>query len=95
VAVLDADCALCHLVWDALAAIADPGVRVVALVDRPDEFAPHPGAELLADPGARAELFEGYSPTVLQLDAVGTVVHRTFVDADTDLVGQFRIGSPA
>jgi hypothetical protein len=95
VAVLDADCALCHLVWDALAAITDPGVRVIALVDRSDPFAPHPGAEVLTDPAARADLFEGYSPTVLQLDAVGTVVHRTFVDADTDLVGLFRIGSPA
>ena len=95
VAVLDADCALCHAVWDALANGADPGVRVVALVARPDAFAGYPGAELLTDPAARAEVFEGYAPTVLQLDAAGTVVHRTFVDADTDLAGLFRVGSPA
>jgi hypothetical protein len=95
VAVLDADCALCHAVWDALAEVTDTGVRVVALVDRADAFAPHPGAELLTDPAARAELFEGYAPTVLQLDGAGTVVHRAFVDADTDLSGLVRIGSPA
>ncbi len=95
VAVLDADCALCHAVWDELArSITDTGVRVVALVDRPDAFASHAGAELLADPAARAEVFEGYAPTVLQLDAAGTVVHRSFVDADTDLPGLFRVGSP-
>jgi hypothetical protein len=95
VAVLDADCALCHVVWDALANGSDPGVRVVALVDRADAFVPHPGAELLADPAARADLFEGYAPTVLQLDAAGTVVDRAFVDAETDLPGLFRVGSPA
>jgi hypothetical protein len=96
VAVLDADCALCHAVWDVLAGgVADTGVRVVALVDRSDAFAPHPEAELLTDPVARAEVFEGYAPTVLQLDAAGTVVHRSFVDADTDLPGLVRVGSPA
>jgi hypothetical protein len=95
VAVLDADCALCHVVWDALAGGIDNGVRVVALVDRADAFAVHPGAELLTDPAARAELFEGYAPTVLRLDAAGTVVHRSFVDAETDLSGLHRIGSPA
>jgi hypothetical protein len=95
VAVLDADCALCHAVWDVLAGGADAGVRVVALVDRSDAFAPHPEAELLTDPAVRAEVFEGYAPTVLQLDAAGTVVHRTFVDAETDLPGLFRVGSPA
>jgi hypothetical protein len=100
VAVLDADCALCHAVWNELAhsitdSVADTGVRVVALVDRSDAFAAHPEAELLTDPAARAEVFEGYAPTVLQLDAAGTVVHRSFVDADTDLPGLFRVGSPA
>jgi hypothetical protein len=95
VAVLDADCALCHLVWDALAEATHPGVRVVALVDRPEAFTSHPGVELLGDPAARAELFEGYAPTVLQLDAAGTVVNRAFVDADTELPALFRIGSPA
>jgi hypothetical protein len=95
VAVLDADCALCHAVWDALAGDVDAGARVVALVDRADAFARHPGAELLTDPAARAELFEGYAPTVLQLDAAGTVVHRSFVDAETDLPGLFRVGSSA
>jgi hypothetical protein len=95
VAVLDADCALCHAVWDALAEVTDTGVRVVALVDRCDAFAVHPGAELLTDPAVRAELFEGYAPTVLQLDAAGTVVGRSFVDADTPLPALFRVGSPA
>jgi hypothetical protein len=95
VAVLDADCALCHAVWDALAEVTDTGVRIVALVDRPDAFASHPGAELISDPAARAELFEGYAPTVLELDAAGTVVQRSFVDADADLPALFRVGSPA
>lgn len=95
VAVLDADCALCHAVWGALAEVTDTRVRVVALVDRADAFAAHPGAELLADPGVRAELFEGYTPTVLQLDAAGTVVQRAFVDAEADLPALFRIGSSA
>ncbi|WP_433558671.1 hypothetical protein ACQPWY_09550 [Pseudonocardia xinjiangensis] len=88
VAVLDAHCALCHAVWDALCAVQDdPHVRVVALVDRPEDFAVRAGgrAELLADPDARADLFEGYSPTLLAVDAAGVVTHRSFVYSDTDL----------
>ena len=95
VAVLDADCALCHVVWAALAGRAGAAVRVVALVDRTDGFDTYPDAELVADPAARAEVFEGYAPTVLRLDAAGTVVERTFVDAETDLSdlsGPFRTG---
>jgi hypothetical protein len=93
VAVLDADCALCHAVWDALAPVArDVAVRVVAVVDRATAFAPHADgrAELLADPAVRAELFEGYSPTVLVLDPTGAVRHRRFVYPDTDLPGLLR-----
>ena len=88
VAVLDADCALCHGVWDAItAAGGQEDIRCVALVDRPDDFATRPAgrAELLADVDARAELFEGYSPTLLAVDAAGVVTHRSFVYADTDL----------
>ena len=60
--------------------------RFVALVDRPEGFA-HPDgrAELLVDVDARADLFEGYSPTLLAVDAAGVVTHRSFVYADTDL----------
>jgi hypothetical protein len=87
VAVLDADCALCHGVWDALAEHDDDATRRVALVDRTEDFSARPGgrAELVADAAARADLFEGYSPTLLVVDATGTVTHRTFVYADTDL----------
>jgi len=88
VAVLDADCALCHGVWDAITVAGEQEhIRFVALVDRPDDFATHPGgrAELLADADARADLFEGYSPTLLAVDAAGVVTHRSFVYADTDL----------
>ena len=88
VAVLDADCALCHGVWDAITVAGEQEhIRFVALVDRPDDFATHPGgrAELLADVDARADLFEGYSPTLLAVDAAGVVTHRSFVYADTDL----------
>jgi hypothetical protein len=88
VAVLDADCALCHGVWDAIrAAGEEEHIRFVALVDRPGDFATCPGgrAELLADVDARADLFEGYSPTLLAVDAAGVVTHRSFVYADTDL----------
>lgn len=84
VAVLDADCALCHGVWDALQEVATDDTRAVALVDRTGEF-PAGAAELLVDADARADLFEGYSPTLLAVDAAGTVTHRTFVYADTDL----------
>jgi hypothetical protein len=89
VAVLDADCGLCHNVWDAVATAGEQEehIRFVALVDRPDDFATHPGgrAEMLADVDARADLFEGYSPTLLAVDAAGVVTHRSFVYADTDL----------
>jgi hypothetical protein len=88
VAVLDADCALCHGVWAAMtAADEEPHIRFVALVDRLDDFATRPdgGAELLADIDARADLFEGYSPTLLAVDAAGVVTHRSFVYTDTDL----------
>jgi hypothetical protein len=75
-------------VWDVLSAIEEgQHVRVVALVDRPADFAVREGgrAELLADAGARADLFEGYSPTLLAVDATGVVTHRSFVYSDTDL----------
>jgi hypothetical protein len=89
VAVIDADCALCHGVWDALVAAAGerPTTRHVALIDRPAEFRADPTgrAELLADADTRGDLFEGYSPTLLAVDATGTVVERRFVYADTDI----------
>jgi hypothetical protein len=92
VAVLDAQCAVCHTVWDTLAAEDDPMVRLVALVDRPEEFTTRPAgrAELLSDPGARADLYEGYSPTMLAVDATGDVTHRSFVYGDTDLAELLR-----
>ncbi len=83
VAVLDSDCALCHIVRDALADVADPGVRTVALDTLPG--LDHGRVELLHDVGARAALYEGYAPTLLALDAAGTVTRRHFVYADTDL----------
>lgn len=85
VAVLDADCGLCHEVVAALAAVADAAVRVVALVDRADGFAPVGRVELLVDPAARADLYEGYAPTVLAVDPAGAVRDRSFVYPDTDL----------
>lgn len=88
VAVLDADCALCHGLWAAVSAASrhDVPVRFVGLVDRPDDFVGSGGdAELLVDPAIRAHLYEGYSPTLLAVDAAGTVVHRSFVYADTDV----------
>lgn len=86
VAVLDADCGSCRDVWDAMRAAARPDVRFVGLVppgavDLPADDT----AELIADPGLRAELFEGYAPTLLAVDPAGTVVHRSFVYPDTDL----------
>jgi hypothetical protein len=83
VAVLDADCALCHEVLATLAAAAGPDHRSVAVCDRA-AFAEAPGVELVTDPAVRAELFEGYSPTVLAVDATGRIRSRTFVYADTD-----------
>lgn len=89
VAVVDGDCALCHGVWAALGGADLPGMRRVAVADRAGVFGPGP-AELLVDPAARAALFEGYSPTVLVLDAAGTVAARRFVYADTDVPGLLR-----
>jgi hypothetical protein len=92
VAVLDADCGLCHDVLAALAAAAqDTDVRVIALVDRAAPFAERAdGVELAADPAARAELFEGYAPTLIVVDAAGAVRDRSFVYPDTDLPALVR-----
>jgi hypothetical protein len=94
VAVVDGDCALCRTLLAALAELADladltadpagGGVRVVALTDRLHETPLPPGA-LQVDPGVRADLFEGYAPTVLAVDGAGTVVARQFVYPDTDV----------
>ena len=86
VAVVDGDCALCRGVWEALSQVSRPGIRFVALSDRAGPFAPNL-AEMIVDPDTRAGLYEGYSPTVLALDATGTVTHRRFVYADTDVRG--------
>lgn len=87
VAVLDADCALCHVVRDGLADTAArvPGLRAVALVPGGVEQAGPDGVATVADPAARAELYEGYAPTVLVVDGAGTVTDRRFVYADTDV----------
>ena len=87
VAVVDADCALCHAVSAELAATATDGVGAVALTDRTGG---RPDASLRVDAAARAELFEGYTPTVLAVDAGGTVVARRFVYADTDVPALLR-----
>jgi hypothetical protein len=85
VAILDGDCTLCATVVDALTAVnAADRVRVVGLTDRIHDPAAGTGI-LRADVAARADLYEGYAPTVLALDAGGTVVARRFVYADTDL----------
>ena len=102
VAVVDGDCALCRTVLAALAAIT--GVRVVALTDRDDAAEGHALAAgaVRVDVAARADLFEGYTPTVLAVDAAGTVVARRFVYSDTDvptvlreLAGQATQSAPA
>ncbi|MFC5994404.1 hypothetical protein ACFQE5_09300 [Pseudonocardia hispaniensis] len=90
VAVLDTGCALCRGVWDALRAVAAecPDARFVGLVDRPADLpdaGPAGDAELLADLATRADLYEGYSPTVLVVDAAGTIVHRSFIYSDTNV----------
>ena len=89
VAIVDGDCALCGALLDALADVdAAGGVHVVALSDR----AGHGDAPafLRVDVAARADLFEGYAPTVLAVDDAGTVVARRFVYADTDLPEALR-----
>jgi len=85
VAIVDGDCTLCGAVVGALADAAAAGdVRVVALTDRAHGGAPH---FVRVDVAARADLFEGYAPTVVAVDTEGTVVARRFVYADTDLPG--------
>lgn len=93
VAVVDADCALCHHVWNAMNEASPQNRRMVAVADRPTEFAcPTGPAELVGDTEVRNALFEGYSPTLLTVDPAGRVVDRTFVYADTDLAR--LLGSP-
>jgi hypothetical protein len=95
VAVLDGDCALCRAVWQAMGE-ADRrdavigGVRYVGLVDRAGDVPAPGGAELVVDVQARADLFEGYAPTVLAVDADGTATGRRFVYPDTDLPALLR-----
>ena len=66
---------------------AGRGVRVVALTDRIPDAGDHPlpAGTLHVDAAVRADLFEGYAPTVLAVDAAGTVVARRFVYPDTDV----------
>lgn len=88
VAVVDGACTLCRPVLAGLATVVGGGaMRVVALTDRPAASGgdPLPDGLLRVDPVARADLFEGYAPTVLAVDAAGTVVARRFVYADTDV----------
>ncbi len=64
--------------------------RFVGLVDRVQDGAGLAAGrgrrvDLLADVDARADLFEGYSPTLLAVDAAGTVTRRHFVYPDTDV----------
>jgi hypothetical protein len=94
VAVLDGDCALCRAVWQAMgeahrrdAVIG--GVRYVGLVGRATDV-PTGGAELVVDGQARADLFEGYAPTVLTVGVAGTVTGRRFVYPDTDVPALLR-----
>ena len=90
VAIVDADCALCGAVLDALGPVATAGgVRVVALTDRPGHDGDLPDF-VRVDVSARADLFEGYAPTILAVDTTGTVVARRFVYADTDLPATLR-----
>ena len=94
VAVVDGDCTLCRTVLTALTAFpADSGIRVVALTDRPGAHTGShglPAGLVRVDVAARAELFEGYTPTVLAVDAAGTVVARRFVYSDTDVPAVLR-----
>ncbi|MDN5916345.1 MAG: hypothetical protein L0I76_14790 [Pseudonocardia sp.] len=94
VAVLDTSCASCLTLWATVnevaseLAVSEPGARYVGLVDRSSDLAgaaTGPHAELLADVTARADLFEGYAPTLLAVDARGIVNHRSFVYPDTDV----------
>lgn len=89
VAVLDAGCGLCPAVLAALAE-SGPGVRVVALVDRADAFEVPGRIELVADASARADLYEGYAPTLLAVDGSGAVRDRYFVYPDTDVAALVR-----
>jgi hypothetical protein len=90
VAILDGDCTLCATVVEALDDVHAAGdVHVVALTDRIAGAGTTPGI-LRVDVAARADLFEGYAPTVLAVNAAGTVVARRFVYADTDLTELLR-----
>jgi hypothetical protein len=93
VAVVDGDCALCRTLLAGLAELRTSpegsGVRIVGLTDRVHDH-PLPAGALRVDAAARADLFEGYAPTVLAVDAAGTVVGRQFVYPDTDIPAVLR-----
>jgi hypothetical protein len=59
-----------------------------ALADRVDHELP--AGLVRVDVAARADLFEGYAPTLLAVDASGTVVARRFVYSDTDVPAVLR-----
>lgn len=90
-AVLDVDCALCRTVWSGLRGFAaDRGrYRVMGLLDRApaegDGFDPDPRTEILVDAEVRADLYEGYTPTVMLVGSDGRIRSRRFAYADTDV----------
>lgn len=99
VAVLDRDCAMCHVLWLHLSELRESGdyasLRIVGLLDAPvgdafGAFGGGSGAELLVDASARADLYEGYAPTLLAVDREGEVRSRRFVYADTDIPSTVR-----
>ena len=59
-------------------------------VGDPAGFPAHPRVELLADTVVRADLFEGYSPTLLAVDGSGKISYRSFVYRDTDVRALLR-----
>ena len=58
-----------------------------ALVGRPAPVSVRPGP---GDAAGLVAIVDGYTPTVLAVDAAGTVVARRFVYADTDLPEALR-----
>ncbi|RBQ20130.1 hypothetical protein DP939_09925 [Spongiactinospora rosea] len=96
VVLLDGGCALCPALWRQASAFTAgrPDVRLLGLVAGEDAARrladPAAGTGTgtggpLADPGAWAEMYEGYTPCLYLVHANGIIAHRAFVYADTDV----------
>ncbi|MFF5205635.1 hypothetical protein [Streptosporangium sp. NPDC000396] len=96
VLLLDANCSVCHQVWEAAGSASLPTTRLTAVFSHTGSAQKFDGpVEKLTDPELWTALYEGYTPCVYAIDGTGQVTARRFVYGDTDLPALFAELSPA